>query len=212
MSKEIIHSIILIAAIGITFIFPKSHFAEYDLQISASLFIILFIAKKFFIPKNSVSKLLESVVFSLVVLGIINTTGGTESPFFFLIYFLLFSVSMLLEPIISITTTISLIVFFLLSLPESQSLKTLLPIFSLAFLTPFALFMGQQYTQNLKLKMKNEKLEEDALLFISLMLKNHIKTINDAVENFMGDHDLHIIKKSAQKMESLIEKYEKTTN
>lgn len=212
MSKEIIHSIILIAAIGITFIFPKTTLANYDVQISAALFIVLFVAKRFLIPKDSISKLLESVVFALIVLGIVNTTGGTESPFFFLIYFLLFSVSMLLEPIISITTTIALIVFFLLSLPEGQNLKTLLPIFSLAFLTPFALFMGQEYIEVQKSKVKNQKLEQDTMMFMSLLLKNHIKTIKEAVENFMGDHQLHTIKKSAEKMESLIDKYEKTTN
>lgn len=211
MSKEIIHSIVLIATIGITFIFPKTTLANYDTQIAAVLFIILFVAKKFLIPKDTLSKLLESVVFVLIVLGVVNTTGGTESPFFFLIYFLLFSVSMLLEPIISITTTIALIVFFLLSLSEGQSLKNLLPIFSLAFLTPFAMFMGQEFIEIQKSRMRNQKLETDTMLFLSLLLKNYVKTIKEAVENFMGDHQLHIIKRSAQKMEQLIEKYEKTT-
>lgn len=212
MSTEIVHSLILIATISITFVFPKTLLANYDVQIFAALFIILFIAKRFFIPKYSTTKLLESVIFTLIVLSTVNTTGGTQSPFFFLIYFLLFSISMLLEPVISITTTISLIIFYLLMLPENQNLKTLLPIFSLAFLTPFAMFMGQEFIQNAKLKMKNEKLEQDSLLFISLILKNHVKTIKEAVENFMGDHELQTIKKSAHKMEKLIEKYEKSTS
>jgi len=41
------------------------------------------------------------------------------------------------------------------------------------------------------------------------MIKNHVKTIKKSVENFMGDHDLHEIKKSAQDMERLIDKFEK---
>lgn len=212
MSREIIHSVILIATIGITFLFPKTNLAQYDIQIGAILFIILFLAKRFFIPRDTQSKLLESVIFTMVVLGIVNTTGGTDSPFFFLVYFLLFSISLLLEPVISITSTVSFIIFFLFSLPESQGLKNLLPIFSLAFLTPFAMFMGQEYIEVQKSKMKNQKLQEDSLLFISLMLKNYIKTIKDAVENFMGDKELHEIKKTAQKMEKVIEEYEKSTN
>lgn len=208
MSKKIIHSVLLIAVIAITFLFPKTNLARYDVQIAAVLFIILFAAKRFFAPKDTPSRLMESVIFTIVILGIVNTTGGTDSPFFFLIYFLLFSISLLLEPIISITTTVALITFFLFSLPENQNLKALLPIFSLAFLTPFAMFMGQEYLQVKKLEVRSEKLETDAFLFLSLMLKNHIKTIKTAVENFMGDRELGSIRKSVGQMEKLIEKFE----
>ncbi len=208
ITKEIIHSIILIATIGITFLFPKTNLVQYDLQIAAVLFIFLFVAKRFLIPRDTPSKLMESVIFTMIVLGIVNTTGGTDSPFFFLIYFLLFSVSLLLEPVIAITSTLSLIIFFLLSLPENQNLKSLLPIFSLAFLTPFAMFMGQEYVQVKKLEVRSEKLQQDALLFLSLMLKNHIKSIKDAVENFMGDRELGVIKKSTHQIDKLIEKFE----
>jgi len=205
------HSIILIATIAITFLFPKTNLAQYDVQIGAILFIFLFLAKRYFIPRDTPSKLMESVIFTMIVLGIVNTTGATESPFFFLIYFLLFSISLLLEPVISITSTLALIVFFLMSIPPNQSLKNLLPIFSLAFLTPFAMFMGQEYTQISKLKSQNSKLKEDTFLMLSLMLKNHIKNIKNAVENFMGDRELHEIKKSAHRMEKVIEEYEKSS-
>lgn len=209
MNKEIIHSIVLIFAIVLTFIFPKTHLAQYDLQFSAILFIIFFIAKKY-LPKSEKSRLLESVIFTLVILTIVNTTGGLTSPFFFLIYFLLFSLSLLLEPIISITTSFTLIIFYLLTLPENQSLKNLFPIFSLAFITPFSLFLGQQYLENQKLKTKNQKFKENTFLFLSLILKNHLKNIKKAVENFMGEKQLEEIKKSANRMEKLIEKFEKT--
>lgn len=222
MSKEIIHSVILIAAISLTFLFPKTSLAAYELQIAAILFIILFIGKHLKKregevntlknEKNKASYLLESVVFTLVVLGIVNTTGGPSSPFFFLIYFLLFSLSLLLEPVISLTITLTLIIFFILTLPPNQNLLSLLPIFSLAFLTPFALFLGEEYLEVQKSKVKNQKLQEDTLLFLSLILKNHLKNIKEAVENFMGDHQLEIIRKSAQRMEKLIDKFEKDAN
>jgi hypothetical protein len=199
MSKEIIHAIVLIFAIGLTFVFPQTQLAQYDLQFSAILFIILFLAKKI-IPESPKSKLLESVIFTLVILGIVNTTGASNSPFFFLIYFLLFSLSLLLEPVISIVTSLTLIIFYLLSLPPNQNLKTLLPIFSLAFITPFALFLSQQYLENQQAKIKNQKLKENTFLFLALVLKNHIKNIKEATENFLGDHQLQQIKKSALKI------------
>jgi len=208
MTKEIIHSLILIFTIALGFIFPKTNLTKYDLQIAAFLFIVLYLVKRIEPIKNSASKLTESVIFTLIITSIITTTGATQSPFFFLIYFLLFSLALLLEPIISITTTITFICFFLFILPENQSLKNLLPIFSLAFITPFALFLGQEYLENQKLKVKNQKSKEETFLFLSLILKNHLKNIKEAVENFLGDHQLETIKKSVQRMEKLIEKYE----
>ncbi len=215
MYPEIVHSIVLILTIAASFLLSKTSLAAYDLQISAFLFILLFIVRK--IPfRSSFSRLMESIVFTMVIVITVNTTGQTDSPFFFLIYFLLFSLSLLLEPVISIAATLTLIICFLSTLPEGQDLKHLLPIFSLAFLTPFALFMGQEYikTQRSKVKIQNlqttiTKNEEDTFLFLSLMLKNHLNTIKTAVENFMGDHQLGVIKKQVGSMEKLIEEFER---
>ncbi|MCL4363714.1 hypothetical protein M1328_00575 [Patescibacteria group bacterium] len=209
MTTEIIHSLVLIFAIVLAFIFPKTNLAQYDFQITAFLFIILYLVKRLFVAKNSSSRLIESVVFTLIIIGIVNTTGGVSSPFYFLIYFLLFSLSLLLEPLISVTSTITLIVFYLLTLPQGQDLKTLLPIISLAFITPFALFLGEEHIKSENLKSKNEKIQTDTFLFISLLLKNHLQNIKTAAENFVGDHELDVIKKSASRMEKLMEKFEK---
>jgi len=210
MAKEIIHSLILIFTIALGFLFPKSVLASYDLQIAASLFIFFFLVKKLALPNSPKTRLLESVIFTLIVLLIVNTTGSVRSPFFFLIYFLLFSLSLLLEPIISMVTSLTLIIFFLLSLPKDQNFSVLLPIFSLAFITPFALFLGKEYEENQKLKAKSQKSKEETFLFLSLILKNHLKNIAAAAENFLGDHQLSIIKKQTEKMEKLIEKFEKS--
>lgn len=223
MSREIIHSIILIITIALAFLFKQTNLSQYDLQVAAVLFLIWFGAKKYLIPKNPTSRLLESIIFTFIIVLLINSTGGVNSYLFFLSYFLLFSLALLLEPIISLTTSLTLIIFFILSLPSeseglppNQDLKVLFPILSLAFLTPFALFMGKEYLEAKKLEIRNWKLgnslvknKEDNFLFLSLLLKNHIKNIKNAVENFMGDHELSEIKKQAQRMEVMIEKFEK---
>lgn len=208
MSNEITHAFILIFTIVLTFILPKTNLAQYNLQISAGLFILLYLTKKFVLSKNIYSRLIESVVFTLIIMGIINSTGGLSSPFFFLIHFLLFSLSIILEPIISITTTVTIIIFFLLNLPPNQNFNTLMPIISLAFVTPFAMFLGQEKIESEKLKANSEKTKEETFLFLSLLLKNHLKNIKEAAQNFVGDHQLESIKKSAQRMERLIEKFE----
>ena len=212
MSKPVIHSIVLIITIAIAFLFPKTNLAQYDLQISAVLFIIMFFSRRLI---NQAGRLLESVIFTLVILLIVGTTGNTSSPFFFLIYFLLFALALLMEPIIAITVSFTLIIGFMFSIPLNQEVSVLIPVFSLAFLTPFALLLGQEYVRikNDELRIKNlegkiNQKREDTFLFLSLMLKNHLKNIRSAIENFMGDHELHEIKRNAQKMERLIEKFE----
>jgi len=210
MTNEIIHAVILIFTIILTFILPKTNLAQYNLQISAGLFILLYLTKNFIVSKNIYSRLIESVVFTLIIMGIINSTGGLASPFFFLVHFLLFSLSIILEPVISITTTITLIIFFLINLPPNQNFETLMPIISLAFITPFAMFLGQEKLESEKLKVKSEKTKENTFLFLSLLLKNQLKNIREAAQNFVGDHQLEEIKKSAQKMEKLIDKFEES--
>ena len=212
MSKPVIHSIVLIITIAIAFLFPKTNLAQYDLQISAVLFIIMFFSRRLI---NQAGRLLESVIFTLVILLIVSTTGNTSSPFFFLIYFLLFALALLMEPIIAITVSFTLMIGFMFSIPPNQEVGTLIPVFSLAFLTPFALLLGQEYVRikNDELRIKNlegkiNQKREDTFLFLSLMLKNHLKNIRSAIENFMGDHELHEIKRNTEKMERLIEKFE----
>lgn len=212
MAKEITHALILIFAVALTFVFPKTNLAQYNLQISAGLFIILYLTKNFIVSKNIYSRLIESVIFTLVIMGIVNSTGGLDSPFFFLIHFLLFSLSIILEPIIPITTTVILIIFFLFNLPQNQNFSTLMPIISLAFITPFAMFLGQEKLESEKLKIKSEKTKENTFLFLSLLLKNHLKNIKEAAQNFVGDHQLEIIKKSVHRIEKLIEKFEENSD
>ena len=70
------------------------------------------------------------------------------------------------------------------------------------------MFMGSEHIKIRQLAEKNEKNKEETFLFLSLLLKNHLKNIKEALENFVGDHELGIIKKSVQRMEKLIEKFE----
>ena len=76
--------------------------------------------------------------------------------------------------------------------------------------------MGQEHLKSAKLKVQNSKLrtsiaqnEENTFLFLSLMLKNHLNTIKEAVENYMGDRQLVTIRKQVKNMERLIEEFEK---
>lgn len=205
MNRSVLHSIILVLAIVFAFLFAKSPFAQFDLQFAAILFIILFLVKRFV----KTTRIFEAIIFTLIVFVIVNTTGGLESQFFFLTYFLLFALALLIEPVESIIATLTSVLFFLIYFPQEKPLDSMIPLLSLALLTPFAMFMGQEFMKSERLKVENEKLQVDAFLFLSLTMKNHLKNIKEAVENFMGDKELGEIKKASRNMEKMIEKFEK---
>lgn len=202
------HSLLLIICIGLAFIFPQTALAAYDIEIAAFLFVLLFVARKLSLFSRK-TRLFESAIFTLVILGIINTTGGMQSPFFFLVHFLLFSITLLLEPVIPIIVTLTLMVFFIFTVHGQVTLIQLLPIFSLALMTPFALILGNEYEETKRLKKSISSQTENTYLFLSLMLKNHLKEIQNSIDNFVGDHELSSIKRQVRNMEKLIDMFEK---
>lgn len=213
MNKKIFHSLTLIGTIFLSFFITHSFFADFELQITALLFILYFLYKKF-LKNLSDGYLFESFLFVLIVTNIVNSTGGTNSQFFFLLYFVIFALSLLLEPVISITTSLAYAMVYII-FPNPGNFPVM-QILSLPLLTPFALYLGKEYQKinqqkqeigSLNHQITQEK--EDRVLFLSLVLKNHVRDIKDAANNFMGDHELSIIKKSIQKIEKLIEEYEK---
>ncbi len=208
MTKELVHSIILVVCIALAFIFPQTSLAQYDVEIVAGLFVFLFIARRFsFFSKRT--RLFESVVFTFIIVGVVTTTGGLQSPYFFLVYFLLFALTLLLEPIIPIIITLVLMLFFAFTFNGTVSLMQLLPLFSLAVLTPFALILGNEYEETKRLKKSLSSQQENTFLFLSLMLKNSLKEIQKNLDNFTGDHELSAIKRQTRNMENLIDMFEK---
>lgn len=207
MHTAILHSIIIVLTIALSLVFSKTQLAVYDMQINAFLFLLFYATRRWHRKKDK-NHLIESIVFTFIVSSIINTTGGLASPFFFLAYILLFALSLFLEPVVAVTTTVALIFFHLLSVPPNQSLEQLLPILSLALITPFAMFLGEESFKERREKQMNSNLKKSTFLFLSLVLKNHIGNILQAAENFLGDHQLDSIKKDAKRMQKLIDEYE----
>jgi hypothetical protein len=72
------------------------------------------------------------------------------------------------------------------------------------------LYLGRQYLLLQKEKNKLSQTKEETFLFLSLIIKNHLKNIRTITENFIGDHQLESIKKSVNRMEKLIDKFERS--
>lgn len=205
-----IHAILLILSVASAFILSLVIPAELELQFVALVFAVYFIFKKLSssLLKGAFIDSIDSIAFTLVFVHIVLTTGGLQSDYFFLLYFLIFALSLMLEPIISVTTTLAIVLLFFITGPFEESLIHIIPLLSLPLLTPFALMLGNQYKKEQLVEKKLASEESDSNLFIFLIVKGHLKTIEDALRNFNGDDELATIKRTVKRLHKLIDDYE----
>jgi len=137
----------------------------------------------------------------MVILLLVISTGGLNSPLFFLLYFLMFGLALLFEPLITFSLAITMVLFFLFTPTEKEPFKEILQLFSLVLITPVAMFFGKQYLKVLKdeekikiLQEEEEIMEEeikkeetDILLWASLELKKGLTEILDQTGHLLSD-------------------------
>jgi len=203
MSKFLLHSLFLISAVVLAFFWTSNSFLSiYTLQLTA-VFILLFFLNQFLARhrRGKINLTIDAVVFSMVVMLLVTSTGGLTSPLFFLIYFLMFGLALFFEPLITLTLTAAMILFFIFTPTKQNTAEEALQLFSLLLVTPLALFFGKQYLQVLRDEEKIKILEEEekiaqeqikteetnVLLWATLELKRGLMTILDEVSHLLGD-------------------------
>lgn len=211
------HSLFLISAVGLTFFWVNDPtLSLYTLQLIAVFILLYFLSNWLNRRKDTQGvKALPplrwntSVIFTMVVMLLVVSTGGLISPLFFLIYFLLFGLSLTLEPPVTIILTTCLIIFFYINSPNA-TFDNLLPLMSLILITPLALFFGRQYLQLMQqkgeikiLKIKEQvakhnitEEETNTLLWLSLNFKNGIVKIIDSLSQVLAKPGLSFNQKN----------------
>ena len=216
MPKNVRDSLLIITTCFFAFLWSKTSLKGFSLQISAVLFLFFILARRFF-KKTSLFIPLEAVFFTTLILLLVFDTGGLTSPLFFLVYFLLFSLSLLLEPLTAFVLSLTLIILFISSMPELKNFEGLLPLFSLPFITPLVVFFGREH-QNLK---KTEKElahdEKQTLLWLTTTFKEHLNNISELLLSITNNNlsnqqreNLKAINHNVKRLESLGEKLKNT--
>jgi len=196
-------NILLLAFTALTsFLFTNSPLEIYTPQFIALVSIIFLV----FLFKKKLSIHLISFIICLTVFS----SNGLNSPFFFLIYFLLFTLAFQNPP--STTLSFSLILILLLS-QSLNSLQSLLPLSSLLLITPLSLFIGRQYLDKIKAENELSVDETDFLLWLSLKFKTGICQIIDSSSEILSTplqpnqkEKIHYIKDSAKSLLNSSEK------
>jgi len=199
-------------------LFSVSPLAQYDLQLVAALFIFYFFFKRF-TPAKEKFVFVEVLIFVFIITSTVFSTGGINSPFFFLLYFLLFAIALILEPVSSLVLTIVMVIMFIGIADTNSGLRELLPVFSLPFIAPFAKYLGdlqrKYYRQKLQLKsLEKSKAKsvatqsfekEQTLMFLTTVLHSHLEDVEEHLNNFLGDHDLEYLKDKTKELHKVVE-------
>ena len=166
-----IFSILIFIFVSLTsFIITSSSLNVFIPQIIALISIIFIFLSLF---KKTFSLHLIAFIINLIVFD----SHGLNSPFFFLIYFLLFTIAFQNPPTVTLSCSLTLIL--LLSHQSLDSPESLIPLISLLFITPLAWFIGKQYLDKAKTDSDIEISETNVLLWLSLKFKTGICQIID---------------------------------
>ena len=155
------------------YLISLSPLATFFPQIIALFSIILIII--------SLKKKFSIYIISFIITLIVLETGSLNSPVFFLIYFLLFVIAFQSPPSVTLGYSIALILILSGSL---NSIPSLIPLFSLLFITPLAAFVSSQYLQTKNLSTQISDEETEVLLWYSLNFKKFMNQTLTSV-NFL---------------------------
>jgi len=199
----VVQSLFLIFSVVFAFFWVADpNLSYYSLQL-IGLFILLYFISSFMARKNprfrKTNQIISSIVFNMIILLLVVSTGNLESPVFFLMYFLLFGLSFLFQPIVSLVLTLSY-TFVCILTGQANGTKPALSLVSLWFITPLALFFGKSYLDQLvqkeKIKILHQKKkktdqqiahdETDVMMWLTLDFKNNIAVIMEQTSNLIA--------------------------
>lgn len=183
--------------------------AVYNLQLTALLVAVYFILR-FFSNKNQDKTyrhlFLDTLALSAVLLLIISVTGGLNSPIFFIVYFYLFAFALLFEPLVTLTLTLALTLFFL---KELNTVNTVLQLLSVFLFAPLAIFFSKQYLKLLESQDKIKVLHKKTQKLYSISSQQSVNISNEETNSLLWlslefkDSLLRIIHHSAELLADL---------
>lgn len=165
--------------------------AQYHLRLAIAILILYLFFKLIGGSKTPLTA--EIIVLSVALILIAAATGGLNSPFFFLLYFLLFAVALVFETIPTLIYALALACFWIKDL---NSLAGALQVLSLLLFSALAIYFSKQRLNLLKSQKEVKVLEKEAVnhrhnllkiahLTSELLADNHLplgKTDRDSLQ------------------------------
>jgi hypothetical protein len=201
---RIISPIFAILTVILAFAISISPLSGYGLQIVAFM-IIVYAAVSFLIRRKVFSTNLKIelnvIIFTFTTSLLIFTSGGFNSPIFFLSYFLLFGISLFSSPITASAVTITFALLFIVS-PKVDFWSDVLQMCSLLAIAPVSVVFGRQYLKVLEdkkvisgLSQRIQKNKIDVSSWTEGDFKRRVLRIQEYLQKLLDDPSIEVDKK-----------------
>lgn len=164
---------------------------SYNLQLTGAL-ILLYFASKFTSRQNGNPFFFGTIVLISIVLLLVFSSGGINSPLFFVLHFLLFAIALLIAPYQAAIASVILISVFLWQNISSLDSTKIIDLVSLALTTPLAVVFSKSYLKYLqsegKISLLKESIrneESESLLWISTTAKPSLSTVLNSLTDII---------------------------
>lgn len=202
--------------------FLHNYIIFYEIYIAAGGFILYYLVKSILRLRHRSYLILDACAFTFLVSVLVLTTGGITSPFFFLIYFLVCAIALLIDWPTALAASLGYICFFIFSLPVGSIAGHLIPLGSIALLTPFAILLGQEHHKLLQeenkihqmekiqayLENENSKEKNDTILFVLTPIKMKLQSAIDMLRKDPTTGSQDVIANTLMSILKHIEQYE----
>lgn len=211
-------AVVLSTIIAVMFSF--SPFAVYDLQVIALLFFIYIVLKRKFMSSFGYFTF-EVSLFIFTGVVIVFSSGGLNSPLFFLLYVLIGACALLLERATLWVLAVVILSAFIGTEEWNFTLRELISLASVPLVSYVAQYVGNIHKSyrkqkalmyefirsrnNVKQAKTHEK--EQTLLFITTILTRHFDDIKQRLVDFSGDEDLRYLKTKMKDIDNVIHKF-----
>ncbi len=217
--RSIAQTLLLLCTVCVSFVLSHWLGAIYQAEIIAFAFIVYVFVRRMRQRQHASSSMSRRHFFyahilTLILLTIVLSTGGLGSPYFFLMYFLLFGIALLVEPMTSAFATLAIVFLFIPYLSVNFQSFHIVSLFSLPLMVPFALLMGSAYktretliAQLQEAQKETSTVETDALMFVSTVVRTHVDSLIEHAQDYTPDSKMAEIRGTARRLRKLIDAF-----
>lgn len=194
--KFLNQAIFILVTFFLVFLWQVSPLAEYTIPaLGFLIFLSLLLTSKKGPMKLARFEGLNALVLTAIVLLLIFSTQGLDSPLYFLLYFIAFAVGFILLPETVFIFALGTVLIFLPDALAQNISENLIKLGSLALISPLAFFFGKEYRS----RQEHEK-EDEAVA--ETITKDALEVLQKE-ENNLPDEDKAKLAEIVQTSESL---------
>jgi len=180
--KILLQSLLLLSSFILVFIWQKSPLANYTIQVIGFLIFIYVVSTFAGTKKIKMIFLggpLSIFILNTIILLFIFSTGSIASGFFFLLYFVVFALVFVFDPITIAVFSAGVILVFLPDALKDDIMGNFIRLGSLLLVSPIAFLFGKEYQKGADSK---ERLEKEKI-------ENYVDEIEDNINAVLDKNE-----------------------